>query len=117
MVKRVVILAFASIAFGAAIGYFFGYDQGYDQAEVKGISSFVECKEAGYPIQESYPERCVTPDGSSFENPEQSVTTEEPPVSAPGETVFCTMDARLCPDGSYVGRVGPDCQFETCPGE
>ncbi len=31
------------------------------------------------------------------------------------ENVVCTMDALLCPDGSYVGRVPPDCQFEACP--
>jgi hypothetical protein len=29
-------------------------------------------------------------------------------------TTFCTMDARMCPDGSYVGRTGPNCQF-VCP--
>jgi putative hemolysin len=33
------------------------------------------------------------------------------------EEVFCTMDAKLCPDGSYVGRVGPKCEFSTCPAE
>lgn len=27
----------------------------------------------------------------------------------------CTQDARLCPDGSYVGRVGPNCTFAPCP--
>lgn len=27
----------------------------------------------------------------------------------------CTQDAKLCPDGSYVGRTGPDCQFAACP--
>jgi translocator protein len=32
------------------------------------------------------------------------------------ETVFCTQDAKLCPDGSYVGRSGPDCAFDVCPG-
>ncbi len=31
--------------------------------------------------------------------------------------VFCTQDAKLCPDGSYVGRVSPNCQFATCPSE
>lgn len=31
------------------------------------------------------------------------------------EQVFCTMDARLCPDGSSVGRVPPDCEFAACP--
>lgn len=31
--------------------------------------------------------------------------------------VACTMDAKLCPDGSYVGRSGPNCEFEKCAGE
>ncbi len=30
-------------------------------------------------------------------------------------TVACTMEARLCPDGTYVGRVGPNCEFAACP--
>lgn len=31
------------------------------------------------------------------------------------EAVFCTMEAKLCPDGSYVGRTGPNCEFTQCP--
>ena len=31
------------------------------------------------------------------------------------EPVACTMDAKLCLDGSYVGRIGPDCEFALCP--
>ncbi|MCX6793157.1 MAG: hypothetical protein NTY12_03965 [Candidatus Falkowbacteria bacterium] len=27
----------------------------------------------------------------------------------------CTMEAKLCPDGSSVGRSGPDCAFAQCP--
>ncbi|MBN1252114.1 MAG: hypothetical protein JXA16_08250 [Bacteroidales bacterium] len=27
----------------------------------------------------------------------------------------CTMEAKLCPDGSYVGRVAPNCEFAECP--
>jgi len=27
----------------------------------------------------------------------------------------CTMEAKLCPDGSSVGRTGPLCEFEACP--
>ena len=27
----------------------------------------------------------------------------------------CTMDAKVCPDGSAVGRVGPGCEFAECP--
>ncbi len=32
------------------------------------------------------------------------------------DNVACTMDAKVCPDGSYVGRVAPDCSFARCPG-
>ena len=35
----------------------------------------------------------------------------------PDKGVMCTMEARLCPDGSYVGRSGPNCEFDKCPGE
>jgi len=35
---------------------------------------------------------------------------------ASGEQVACTQEARLCPDGSYVGRTGPKCEFAACPG-
>jgi hypothetical protein len=31
--------------------------------------------------------------------------------------VGCTMDAKECPDGSFVGRVPPSCEFAPCPGE
>jgi len=31
--------------------------------------------------------------------------------------VMCTMDARICPDGSSVGRIPPNCKFKLCPGE
>lgn len=30
-------------------------------------------------------------------------------------SVMCTMDAKICPDGSTVGRVGPNCEFAACP--
>ncbi|MCK9352039.1 MAG: Hint domain-containing protein [Candidatus Paceibacterota bacterium] len=35
--------------------------------------------------------------------------------SGNGEAVACTMDAKICPDGSAVGRVGPNCEFAECP--
>lgn len=30
-------------------------------------------------------------------------------------TNVCTMEAKLCEDGSSVGRQGPDCKFAECP--
>ena len=32
-----------------------------------------------------------------------------------GEPVACTMEAKICPDGSAVGRQGPNCEFAACP--
>src|SRR5688572_13718506 len=29
----------------------------------------------------------------------------------------CQDDARICPDGSAVGRTGPNCSFPACPDE
>lgn len=31
------------------------------------------------------------------------------------ETVACTLEAKICPDGTAVGRVGPQCEFAACP--
>lgn len=33
-----------------------------------------------------------------------------------GQTA-CTLEAKQCPDGSFVGRTGPNCEFAACPGE
>lgn len=30
------------------------------------------------------------------------------------DVVFCTKDAKICPDGSSVGRTAPDCEFAPC---
>jgi hypothetical protein len=43
------------------------------------------------------------PDGVEYKNP------NEP------KPAFCTADAKLCPDGSYVGRIAPSCDFAPCP--
>ncbi len=42
---------------------------------------------------------------------------KKPPASAPpdGGDVVCTMDAKICPDGSAVGRTAPNCEFAPCP--
>lgn len=37
-------------------------------------------------------------------------------AKAPGERA-CTLEAKICLDGSAVGRTGPDCAFAPCPDE
>jgi hypothetical protein len=41
----------------------------------------------------------------------------KPDTAKPDEGVACTQDAKVCPDGSAVGRQGPACEFAPCPGE
>ena len=36
-------------------------------------------------------------------------------AKAPGGTTTCTQEAKLCLDGSAVGRIGPNCEFAACP--
>jgi len=36
-------------------------------------------------------------------------------VSTSTDPVVCTADAMQCPDGSYVSRTGPKCEFAACP--
>ena len=31
------------------------------------------------------------------------------------DMIACTQEAKLCPDGSSVGRTGPNCEFTACP--
>ncbi len=44
-----------------------------------------------------------------------SLPKSEAPKGKINEPVFCTMEAKQCPDGSYVGRTGPKCEFTPCP--
>ena len=40
------------------------------------------------------------------------------PSSSPtvsGSPRACTLEAKICPDGTAVGRVGPNCEFAPCP--
>lgn len=42
--------------------------------------------------------------------------TPESTIHTMGQTpVKCPMDVRRCPDGSFVSRVGPTCNFKPCP--
>lgn len=51
------------------------------------------------------------PDQVEYKNPNE----KEPAGGEPVEPVACTMEAKLCPNGSYVGRSGPNCEFSPCP--
>ncbi|MBP7118721.1 hypothetical protein KBA63_01435 [Candidatus Woesebacteria bacterium] len=70
------------------------------------VSTYTSCLQKGY--QKKGATDCVTPDGRRFVREENGL---------PSGGVACTMEAFVCPDGSYVGRTGPNCEFATCPGK
>jgi hypothetical protein len=46
---------------------------------------------------------------------EATESTSTITLTKAGVQVACTMEAKLCSDGSYVGRTGPNCEFTECP--
>lgn len=48
-------------------------------------------------------------------SPRGPVPTVEVSPLPDEDVVFCTQDALECPDGTFVGRVGPKCEFAPCP--
>ncbi|MDQ3089676.1 MAG: GerMN domain-containing protein [bacterium] len=61
--KKIIIIVIIILG---AILYFATQGKNETPPDVLGISNFEACATAGYPIQESYPERCTTPDGKTF---------------------------------------------------
>ncbi|HVU75555.1 MAG TPA: IPT/TIG domain-containing protein, partial [Candidatus Paceibacterota bacterium] len=51
----------------------------------------------------------------AIELPFLATSTTPVATTTPDEPVMCTMEAMQCPDGSWVGRSGPHCEF-VCPG-
>lgn len=51
--------------------------------------------------------------------PSPTPTTEAQPTPSPTTEVAqesaCTLEALICPDGTTVGRTGPNCEFAPCP--
>jgi len=39
------------------------------------------------------------------------------PTTQSSPTLACPTDAKICPDGTSVGRTGPACEFAPCPSE
>lgn len=57
----------------------------------------------------------TSPDNGSLEDAGSEPSSPDTPTES--EPVACTMDAKICPDGSAVGRVGPNCEFAACPSQ
>ena len=54
--------------------------------------------------------------GMQYQKTISKGATTTPEINNPTpEVVACTMDAKVCPDGSAVGRIPPTCDFAECP--
>ncbi len=91
------IIIFILLASAGAVFYF-------KQQKIKKISNFEQCGQAGYPILESYPAQCRTPDGRIFV---QELTDEEKAKLKPP-----TICKDLCGDGICQEIV---CEASGCP--
>ena len=47
--------------------------------------------------------------------PSPTNTDENLPTPDATKPIACTQEAKMCEDGSFVGRTGPNCEFATCP--
>jgi len=45
-----------------------------------------------------------------IQQPKQKISPKQAP-----QAIACTQEAKACPDGSYVSRTGPNCEFSICP--
>ena len=65
MSKKIFILSLIIIIFGGVALYFFTFFKP-GEVSIFNINNFEECVSAGYPVLESYPRQCKTPEGKTF---------------------------------------------------
>ncbi len=91
------------------------------QQRILSISSFEECASAGYPIMESYPEQCRTPDGRLFVNENAAPIQYENP-NEPSNTGLnlqangCAVagcSGQLCVSAEEAGNIVTTCEFRS----
>lgn len=52
---------------------------------------------------------------SQIETISASIPSADYLISSGDEINACTEEAKICPDGSSVVRMGPNCEFSPCP--
>jgi len=116
------------IALGIVVPFLIAAIGGYvflEKQKIAAINSFVSCKNAGYPIMESFPEQCMTPDGRGFSN---EIKQEAKAIEVTGEfvclphkdtsgpqTLECALGLKG-DDGKYYGLQDTDSQYSNVSG-
>lgn len=101
--KGAALIPFILLALVAILGItliYANYTRGVSE-----IDSFEDCANAGFPIMESFPEQCATPDGRTF--------TRQPSDTFPSRfNAQNTLCVNRCGDSTCAEVV---CQGEGCP--
>lgn len=74
------------------------------------ITSFDDCAAAGYPIMESYPERCSTPDGRMFVNESQQLAQTSGSISSNG-CAIAGCSQTLCVSVEESSDIVTTCEY------
>lgn len=109
--KTIYTLLIVVILIGAALGL---SEVAKKDVPNERITNFQECMDAGYPIMESYPRQCRTPEGQNFveeieeiDLPEEN--NEEPVVSGGCATAGCSR--QLCVEASEAPNIVTTCEY------
>jgi hypothetical protein len=84
------------------------------QQRMYAIATFEECKDAGYPIMESFPEQCTTSDGRSFTNDAATLPDPIQPNSSNQKNgcVIAGCSSQLCMSAEESENSGiTTCEF------
>jgi eight-cysteine-cluster-containing protein len=78
------------------------------------VTDFVSCAAAGYPVMESYPRQCASPDGRSFYEqvtlPINASSTVSTPTAADG-CVIGGCSGEVCGEASDAGGIVSSCIY------
>src|SRR3990167_4396430 len=93
-------------------GLFFAFSANSGQQKMLSITNFEQCAEAGYPVMESYPRQCRTPDGRNFTEDISDVSDTQPDgsISFNGCAV-AGCSGQLCVSAEDASEIVTTCEF------
>ncbi|OGG80641.1 hypothetical protein A3A39_04095 [Candidatus Kaiserbacteria bacterium RIFCSPLOWO2_01_FULL_54_13] len=84
------------------------FAQNTQEGQLLSITNFDECAAAGYPIMESYPEQCATPDGRTFFKDRQNL--DDSSMTFNGCAV-AGCSGQLCVSAEEAAEVITTCEY------
>src|SRR3989344_3244151 len=91
------------------VGLLVAFSQNRAQQSLFSITNFDECAAAGFPIMESYPERCATPDGRTFVNERQTAPSPDGMTFSGCAVAGCS--GQLCVSAEEARAIITTCEY------